>query len=63
MTLIPFLLDGVAGIERLNQDDGIHPTAEGDRIIADRIWPVIEPVARKVASQSSSVANAGGSRE
>ena len=63
VTLIPFLLDGVAGIERLNQDDGIHPTAEGDRIIADRIWPVIEPVARKVASQSSSVANAGGSRE
>src|SRR5581483_5921662 len=33
--LIPFLLQGVAGIDRLNQRDGIHPTAEGARTVAD----------------------------
>jgi acyl-CoA thioesterase I len=37
--LVPFLLDGVAGEARLNQPDGIHPTAEGHRRIADRLWP------------------------
>lgn len=48
--LVPFLLAGVAGIERLNQQDGIHPTAEGDRIIADTLWAVLEPIARHEAS-------------
>jgi len=42
--LVPFLLADVAGIDRLNQRDGIHPTAEGDRIIADTVWNVLEPV-------------------
>ena len=37
--LLPFLLEGVAGIESLNQRDGIHPTAEGARIVADHVWP------------------------
>ena len=37
--LVPFLLDGVAGDAGLNQPDGIHPTAEGQRVIADRLWP------------------------
>jgi acyl-CoA thioesterase-1 len=45
--LVPFLLDGVAGEARLNQPDGIHPTAEGQRIIADRLWPHLEPLLRK----------------
>lgn len=44
--LLPFLLDGVAGIDRLNQRDGIHPTAEGARLVADRVWPVLEPLVR-----------------
>ena len=35
VAFVPFLLDGVAGIESLNQRDGIHPTAEGARIVAD----------------------------
>ncbi|MBS1488632.1 MAG: arylesterase [Bacteroidetes bacterium] len=35
--LMPFLLDGVAGHEKLNQADGIHPTAEGHRIIAKNL--------------------------
>jgi acyl-CoA thioesterase-1 len=37
--LAPFLLDGVAGEARLNQPDGIHPTAEGQRVIATALWP------------------------
>jgi acyl-CoA thioesterase I len=44
VTLVPFLLEGVAGIDRLNQRDGIHPTAEGDRMVADTVWKVLQPV-------------------
>jgi acyl-CoA thioesterase-1 len=44
LSLVPFLLDGVAGVERLNQRDGIHPTAEGARRIADNVWQVLRPV-------------------
>jgi acyl-CoA thioesterase-1 len=40
--LVPFLLYGVAGIPELNQADGIHPTAEGDRRIADTVWPPLQ---------------------
>jgi acyl-CoA thioesterase-1 len=42
--LVPFLLQDVAGVESLNQRDGIHPTAEGARIIADHVWAVLRPV-------------------
>ena len=42
--LAPFLLDGVAGNPRLNQADGIHPTAEGQRRIAERLWPYLKPL-------------------
>jgi acyl-CoA thioesterase I len=42
--LLPFLLQGVAGNETLNQRDGIHPTAEGARIVADNIWPYLRPM-------------------
>lgn len=38
VVLIPFLLDGVAGDPKLNQDDRIHPTAEGQKIIAGKVW-------------------------
>lgn len=41
-TLIPFLLQDVGGIERLNQPDGIHPNAEGHAVIANNIYPVIK---------------------
>lgn len=44
LPLVPFLLKDVAGVERLNQRDGIHPTAEGARIIADNIWMVLRPL-------------------
>jgi acyl-CoA thioesterase I len=41
---VPFLLDGVAGVPGLNQQDGIHPTAQGAQIIADRLYPVLKPL-------------------
>jgi acyl-CoA thioesterase-1 len=43
-TLIPFLLKDVAGVETLNQADGIHPNAAGHKIVADNVMPVIEPL-------------------
>ena len=42
--LVPFLLQGVAGIDGLNQRDGIHPTAEGARTVADNVWTVLRPM-------------------
>ena len=46
LPLIPFLLDGVAGVDSLNQHDGIHPTAAGARIVADNVWRVLEKLLR-----------------
>ena len=45
IALVPFLLQGVAGNETLNQRDGIHPTAAGARIVADNVWTVLKPIA------------------
>ena len=39
--LIPFLLEGVGGEAKFNQADGIHPTAEGHKIVANNVWPYI----------------------
>jgi len=39
--LIPFLLEGVAGVKHLNQNDGIHPSHKGYQVIAEKIWPTI----------------------
>jgi acyl-CoA thioesterase-1 len=44
VSLVPFLLEGVAGMSQLNQRDGIHPTAEGARKVADNIWAALEPL-------------------
>jgi acyl-CoA thioesterase-1 len=44
LPLIPFLLEGVGGDQRLNQADGIHPTGEGYRIIADNVFRTLEPL-------------------
>ena len=41
--LIPFLLEGVAGVAALNQGDSIHPTAAGDQIVADTVWKYLQP--------------------
>ena len=45
--LIPFLLQNVGGIPRLNQPDGIHPTAAGHRIVAENVWQVLQPLLKK----------------
>jgi len=45
VALVPFLLQNVAGIDSLNQRDGIHPTAAGARIVADNVWSVLRPLA------------------
>jgi acyl-CoA thioesterase-1 len=44
LTLIPFLLEGVGGVDSLNQRDGIHPTARGQEIVADNVWRVVGPL-------------------
>ena len=48
VSLMPFLLDGVAGVPGLNQPDGIHPTAAGQQVIADHLWPYLRPLLRPV---------------
>ncbi len=49
--LVPFLLEGVAGQPHLNQADGIHPTAEGQRIIASLIYPRLQPIVDDLLSR------------
>jgi len=48
VSLTPFFLDGVAGVPGLNQPDGIHPTAAGQQVIADHLWPYLRPLLRPV---------------
>ena len=42
LPLIPFLLQGVGGESQFNQADGIHPTAEGHKIVAETVWQVLK---------------------
>lgn len=44
LPLLPFLLEDIALVNELMQDDGIHPTAEAQPIILDNVWPVLEPL-------------------
>lgn len=44
LALIPFLLQGVAGVDSLNQSDGIHPDVAGARIVAENVWVVLQPI-------------------
>ncbi|RIV52082.1 arylesterase [Flagellimonas taeanensis] len=44
LALIPFLLEGVAGIPELNQGDGIHPTQKGQQLVAENVWEVLAEV-------------------
>ena len=46
--LYPFFLDGVAGDPKLNQADGMHPTAEGVGVIVERIAPSVEEILKQV---------------
>jgi acyl-CoA thioesterase-1 len=53
--LVPFVLEGVAGIPRLNQADGVHPTAEGQKLIAESVWRALEPVLRSTMTADLSM--------
>jgi len=52
LPMIPFLLDGVAGNPDLNLGDGIHPNEQGQRIVAQNVWKVLEPVLREEAAKA-----------
>lgn len=45
---LPFLLAGVAGIDSLNQGDGIHPNARGSVIVANNVWRTLKPILEAV---------------
>ena len=52
-TLMPFLLEGVAGVGRLNQADGIHPNEAGAKRVASNVWAVLGPLLRSRVDAAS----------
>jgi len=44
IAFVPFILKDVGGIKELNQNDGIHPTAEGHKIVANNVWEILAPL-------------------
>jgi len=50
-TLYPFLLEGVAGDPKLNQDDGLHPNEAGAAVIAERLYPVVEQLVGRLGGK------------
>ncbi|PZR72393.1 MAG: arylesterase [Chthoniobacterales bacterium] len=50
--LIPYLLEGVGGNPKLNQMDRVHPNAEGQRVLAENVWRVLEPILQKATASS-----------
>jgi acyl-CoA thioesterase-1 len=63
--LVRFVLDRVAGIETLNQEDGIHPNVQGARLVADTVWTALSPLleaARNGAARSGAARTGAGSR-
>jgi len=50
VAFMPFFLEGVAGVRSLNQADGVHPTPEGARIVADNVWRYLRPLLKKTES-------------
>jgi acyl-CoA thioesterase-1 len=55
VTLIPYLLEGVGGDPELNQPDLVHPNAAGQRIMAENVWRVLEPLLRKIGEKSAAL--------
>jgi acyl-CoA thioesterase-1 len=53
--LVPFLLDRVIGNADLMSSDGIHPNAEGARVLADNIWPYLRPLAEAAVKADAGV--------
>jgi acyl-CoA thioesterase-1 len=56
-TLIPYLLEGVGGNPELNQWDRVHPNAAGQRILADNVWRVLQPMLSQTATKPSAHVN------
>lgn len=57
LPLVPFLLEGVGGVARFNQEDGIHPTAEGQEIVANNVEPyLVELIEEETASARTAAA-------
>jgi acyl-CoA thioesterase-1 len=52
VALVPFLLEGVAGVDSLNQADAIHPTAAGQRKLAETVWPAVEGAVRRAGGRA-----------
>jgi acyl-CoA thioesterase-1 len=47
VTLIPFVLEGVGGRPEMNQQDGIHPNAAGEKVMTENVWRALEPMIKK----------------
>ena len=52
-TLIPYFLEGVGGDPALNQPDRVHPNAAGQKILAETVWHVLEPIAHEVTARQA----------
>ena len=52
-SLIPYLLEGVGGNPLLNQPDRVHPNGAGQKILAENVWRILEPIARETAAEPS----------
>ncbi len=48
---LPFLLAGVAGVDSLNQNDGIHPNPRGSRLVAANVWQTLRPILDSLAGR------------
>ncbi len=51
VTFVPFFLEGVAGVPALNNGDGIHPNADGARIVHETVWRALEPLLDRPAGR------------
>jgi acyl-CoA thioesterase-1 len=60
--LVPFLLDGVAGLAEVNLPDGLHPNAEGHARVAAGLVPHLEPIVRQVAEAGTTGVPSAGAR-
>ena len=58
LPFVPFLLAGVAGVDSLNQGDLIHPTAAGQRRLAETVWRTLEPVLEQARESSQAPGSA-----
>jgi acyl-CoA thioesterase I len=51
--LVPFVLEGVGGVRKLNQSDVIHPTPEGHKLVAANVWKVLQPIMKSLNATRS----------